>query len=80
MKLIKEPIKSGKLWIVLGVLFLLSVPWYLPAGSYKPIFFGLPYWVWIILLDSLALSITLTYALKRLWVSTEDETEEGDEP
>lgn len=79
MKLVKEPIKNGKLWIVLGVLFFLSVPWYLPTGSYKPMILGLPYWAWIILLDTLALSITLTIALKKLWITETDKTEEGEE-
>ncbi|WP_188456236.1 hypothetical protein [Virgibacillus oceani] len=80
LKLKKEPIKNVKLWIVLGVLFLLSVPWYLPVGSYKPIIFGLPYWGWIIILDSIAISATITYAFLFLWkVEGEDTNTKGDE-
>ncbi|ASK62497.1 hypothetical protein CFK37_10225 [Virgibacillus phasianinus] len=74
MKFIKEPIKNGKLWIVFGVLFLLSVPWYLPEGSYKPLILGIPYWGWIVLLVSLAFSATITYAIKYLWITEGDDS------
>ncbi|WP_394810761.1 hypothetical protein [Alkalibacillus aidingensis] len=72
----KEPIKNGKLWIIFGILFVLSVPWYLPTGSYDPIILGIPYWAWIILLVSIAFSATITYAIKNLWVTDEDFEEE----
>ncbi|CDQ38782.1 hypothetical protein [Virgibacillus salexigens] len=75
MKLIKEPIKNWKLWVVFGVLFLLSVPWYFPTGSYKPIILGIPYWAWIILFVSIAFSATITFAIKRLWITEEITTE-----
>ncbi|MDQ0158152.1 hypothetical protein [Alkalibacillus salilacus] len=73
----KEPIKNVKLWIVLGILFLASVPWYLPAGSYEPIILGIPYWGWIVLIVSVAISATLTYAINKLWISEETETDEN---
>ncbi|ASN04500.1 hypothetical protein [Virgibacillus necropolis] len=72
LKFKKEPIKNGKLWIIFGVLFLLSVPWYLPVGSYKPLILGIPYWGWIVILVSLAFSATITYAIKYLWITEED--------
>lgn len=75
LKFKKEPIKNGKLWIIFGVLFLLSVPWYLPVGSYKPLILGIPYWGWIVLLVSLAFSATITYAIKYLWITEEDNSE-----
>ncbi|WP_099156992.1 hypothetical protein [Virgibacillus ndiopensis] len=74
LKFKKEPIKNGKLWIVFGVLFLLSVPWYLPEGSYKPLFLGIPYWGWIIILVSVAFSATITYAIKYLWITEEEDS------
>ncbi|WP_174614507.1 hypothetical protein [Virgibacillus ihumii] len=78
LKIKKEPIKNWKLWVVFGVLFLLSVPWYLPTGSYKPVILGIPYWGWIVLIVSVAFSATITFAIKRLWV-TEEDTTEGEE-
>lgn len=74
LKFKKEPIKNGKLWVVFGVLFLLSVPWYLPVGSYKPLILGIPYWGWIVILVSLAFSATITYAIKYLWITEEEDS------
>lgn len=75
----KEPIKNWKIWVVLAILFVLSVPWYLPAGSYEPLIFGIPYWAYIIMGVSLAISITLTYILKNHWNMVEDEEKEMEE-
>lgn len=76
MKEKKEPIKNWKIWVVLGVLFALSVPWYLPAGSYEPMIFGVPYWAYIIMGVSMAISITLSYVLKNHWQMTDEEEQE----
>ncbi|WP_152656576.1 hypothetical protein [Oceanobacillus sp. CFH 90083] len=73
MKQKKEPIKNWRIWVVLIVLFVLSVPWYLPTGSYEPFILGVPYWAWIILGVSLAISIVLTYILKHHWHMTDEE-------
>ncbi|MBY7144302.1 hypothetical protein KFZ56_14855 [Virgibacillus sp. NKC19-3] len=73
LRFIKEPIKSWKLWVVFTILFLLSVPWYLPEGSYEPLFLGIPYWAWIILFVSIAFSVTITFAIKYLWITEEEE-------
>lgn len=75
----KEPIKNWKIWVVLAILFVLNVPWYLPAGSYEPLIFGIPYWAYIIMGVSLAISITLTYILKKQWNMVEDEEKEMEE-
>jgi len=69
----KEPIKYRKIWIIFSVLFILSVPWYFPVGTYKPIIFGVPYWGWLILLVSVGFSITISYTITKLWRSNEAE-------
>lgn len=69
----KEPIKNVKIWIVLGLIFLLCVPWYFPQGSYKPLIFGIPYWALFIIAVSIALSAFLTYVLKYEWHMDEEE-------
>ncbi|MFC7062403.1 hypothetical protein [Halobacillus seohaensis] len=74
----KEPIKNGKLWIILGIIFALITPWYFPAGSYKPLFWGIPYWAFIIIGASILLSAYLTYILKYEW-QLEEENEEAEE-
>lgn len=72
----KEPIKHKKIWIVLIVLYVLSVPWYLPKGTYTPIILGIPYWGWIVLGVSLAISITLTYVIKNYWHLSDEENKD----
>lgn len=74
----KEPIKNGKIWVVLIILYALTVPWYFPEGTFHPIIFGVPYWVLVVLGVSLAISITLTYILKNCW-NIADEEEKGDD-
>lgn len=75
----KEPIKHKKIWIVLLILYVLSVPWYLPKGTYLPIVFGIPYWAWIVLGVSLAISITLTYVIKHYWQLSDEENNDGED-
>lgn len=75
----KEPIKHKKIWIVLVILYVLSVPWYLPKGTYTPIIFGIPYWGWIVLGVSLAISITLTYVIKKYWHLSDEENEDKED-
>ncbi|HEX7065951.1 MAG TPA: hypothetical protein VF199_12855 [Bacillales bacterium] len=73
----KEPIKNGKLWIVFGIIFILSVPWYFPKDSYQPLILGIPYWAWIIIIVSGIMSAFLTYVFKYQW-QLEEEKEESD--
>jgi len=79
MKKKKEPIKNWKIWVVLLVLYALSVPWYFPKGSYNPIILGVPYWAIVVMGVSLAISITLTYILKNCWDMADEEEEIGEE-
>jgi hypothetical protein len=72
----KEPIKNRKIWIILGVITLLIVPWYLPTGSYKPLIFGIPYWALIVIVMSLILSAFLSYVIKHEWQIEEDDEEQ----
>ncbi|HET7578312.1 MAG TPA: hypothetical protein VFK33_03450 [Bacillales bacterium] len=69
----KEPIKNRKLWIILGIIFVLNVPWYFPTGSYKPLIWGIPYWAWIIIIMSVIFSAFLTYVFKYEWNLVEEE-------
>jgi polyferredoxin len=74
----KEPIRNVKLWIVLGLLFILCVPWYFPEGSYQPLMWGIPLWAWIIIGVSVALSAVVTYILNYEW-QLEDEVADKEE-
>jgi len=63
----KEPIRKPWIWIVLVVLVLLSVPWYLPVGTYKPIVWGFPYWAFISLVLTIAIAGFVTWIVNREW-------------
>ncbi len=71
----KEPIKKPGIWIGIGIILLLLVPWYLPAGSYEPLIFGFPYWALIVIGMSIVLSAFLSYVIKYHW-HIEEESEE----
>lgn len=76
----KEPIKNVKLWIVFGIIIILSTPWYMPAGSFQPLFFGIPYWALIMIIVSLVLSAFITYVIKFHWnIVEDDERTKGEE-
>jgi len=64
--------------MIIGVIFFLGVPWYLPTGSYKPVILGFPYWGLIVFVMSIILSAFLTYVLKHEW-QLEDESEVREE-
>ncbi len=63
----KEPIQFKWIWIVLGIIVLIGVPWYLPQGSIYPIILGLPYWTFISLVSTIALAFFLNYVVKNYW-------------
>ncbi|ERJ18609.1 hypothetical protein T35B1_03921 [Salinisphaera shabanensis T35B1] len=63
----KEPVKSPLVWIVFVVVFAAINPWYFPAGSFEPLIWGVPYWAWIILAASLALSVFVTWVVCCQW-------------
>ncbi|WP_085524343.1 hypothetical protein [Tuberibacillus sp. Marseille-P3662] len=75
----KEPIKQVKSWVILGIIIILSVPWYFPTGSYEPLFFGVPYWAFIVIGVSFILSAFINYVIKYQWNLIEDEEEQAKE-
>ena len=58
-----------RLWIggVYVVLFLLSVPWYLPESDPVPIWLGLPYWVVISIASSVGVALFTALIVTRCW-------------
>ncbi|GAB3058846.1 hypothetical protein [Sediminivirga luteola] len=75
----REPIRTRWIWIVLVALVVFNAPWYLPAGSIEPFVLGIPYWVVLVVLLSVALSAFLTWVCLRHWNLVEDEEENGRE-
>ncbi|MFG6149359.1 hypothetical protein [Halobacillus sp. B23F22_1] len=71
----KEPIKNGKIWIVLGLLFAMVNPWYFPESFGEILVYGVPLWAMIIIIASVLLSAFLSYVLKYHWMLEEEEEE-----
>ncbi|GAA3068071.1 MULTISPECIES: hypothetical protein [Actinomycetes] len=71
----KEPIRRPWIWVVLAALVLFNAPWYLPEGSIAPYWFGIPYWVVVVLVLSAGLSAFLTWVCLTQWHIVEDEEE-----
>ena len=55
------------IWGVYAALFVLSVPWYIPANAPLRIWLGLPHWVVISLLAYLGVAVFTVFVVQRLW-------------
>ncbi|MEN1970505.1 hypothetical protein WMZ97_20815 [Lentibacillus sp. N15] len=73
----KEPIKNGKIWIVFGILLALITPWYFPKSFGEILIYGIPLWAIIIIIASILLSASLSYAIRYHWM-IEEENEKDD--
>lgn len=72
----KEPIQKRWIWLVLTALVIFNAPWFLPEGSIEPFIMGVPYWVLLVLVLSVALSAFLHWACLTQWNILEDEEEQ----
>lgn len=71
----KEPIRKKWIWWVLGVLVLFNAPWFLPEGSIEPFILGVPYWVLLVVILSVALAAFLHWVCMTQWNIVEDAEE-----
>lgn len=71
----KEPIRKPWIWVVLAGLVLVGIPWYLPQGTVQPLVLGLPYWMIIAVISSLALCGFLSWLCLNEWDLVEAEEE-----
>ena len=67
----KGPHLSLKVWGGYAVLLLVAVPWYWPADD-KTRWAGVPAWVVVALLGSVAVSLYTAWLLRRPWPSEEE--------
>lgn len=75
----REPIRFAWFWAGAFALVSAGSPWYLRQGSLEPVFFGLPYWVWISVVLSLVFCVYVRWACLRLWSLVEDREDRGPE-
>lgn len=71
----REPIRAPWLWVALGIVILAGIPFYLPTGSIRPLIAGVPYWLAVSFVASLAFSAITCWACLRAWNLAEPEEE-----
>lgn len=54
-------------WVLYGLLLVLSVPWYFPAGSGEPLVLGFPLWCFVSLCCYLGVAALTVLRIGRLW-------------
>lgn len=61
--------KAGRIatWVAYVVLLVLSVPWYFPAGSGRPIVFGFPLWCFVSLACYVLVAALTVWRMDALW-------------
>jgi len=62
---------SPWIWLVYCALFALSIPWYLPPGGEPVLWLGVPHWVVISLLATLAIAGFTALVVWRYWPEEE---------
>ncbi len=67
MKKKREPIEDPRIVIAFLTLIALSVPWYLPEGSYEPVIWGFPYWVLVSLFFTVLLAVFCAWVINFYW-------------
>ena len=66
-KVIEEPSRRWWIWLVYALLFGASVPWYLPTDSAPKVWLGLPHWVIISLMATIAIALFTAFVVNAYW-------------
>lgn len=64
---IREPIHTPWIWVAITAVVLAGVPFYFPEGAIDPIWFGIPYWLVIVIVASVAMSAVISVVCLRCW-------------
>ncbi len=71
----EEPCRKRWIWFVYVLLFVLSVPWYLPGDTPTLIWWGLPAWVVLSLVMTMGIALFTVFVVGKYW-HQEDEHHE----
>lgn len=66
-----EPRYHPWVWLVYGVLFGASVPWYLPPSAEATTWLGFPLWVTLSLTATLGVALFTVFVIQRYWKDDE---------
>ncbi len=82
-----EPLRHRWFLPVVGLILVVSVPWYLPDAVGGRLVAGLPVWTWITVVCGFALAVVTAFASLRLWrdgggegSGTAEAADAGEEP
>jgi hypothetical protein len=67
----REPFRYGWIWIVYGLLYAASIPWYLTADTVPKIWLGLPDWALLSLLATVGIAFFTVLVIRRFWDETD---------
>jgi hypothetical protein len=54
-------------WVLYGLLFLFSVPWYFPAGAAEPFVLGFPLWCFVSLCCYVGVALLTIWRIDVIW-------------
>ena len=72
----EEPCRKRWIWFVYVLLFVLSVPWYLPGDTPILIWWGLPAWVVISLVITIGIALFTVFVIGKYWQQEEEDKDE----
>jgi hypothetical protein len=64
---LREPVRNPWLWAAMGVVVVIGVPFYLPPGVVGPLVGGVPAWLLISVVATIAFSALTCWACLRDW-------------
>jgi hypothetical protein len=65
----EKPRSAGvrRTWVVYALFFVVSIPWYFPAGSGEPFVLGFPLWCFVSLCCYVGVALLTIWRIERLW-------------
>lgn len=73
---VEEPCRTRWIWFVYVLLFVFSVPWYLPGNTPTLIWWGLPAWVVISLVITIGIALFTVFVIGKYWQQEEEDQDE----
>ena len=64
----------GWVFVAYAVLFVLAIPWYLPKDFGASIWGGVPLWVGLSFLVTIAIAVFTVFVIRRYWHDDDSET------
>lgn len=60
-------------WVAFGLIYLITIPWYLPRDWIDPTLWAFPAWSLVMVGGAIGLAAFTAYVFLRLWPETDEE-------